>query len=100
MTVDWWINDWILGLRTLCLAYKPLDKNDYELWNSEYRRAQASIENRELKCDAIAELIERNMILMGATAIEDKLQEGVPESIALLAKAGIKLWVLTVNNGI
>jgi hypothetical protein len=33
---------------------------------------------------------------MGATAIEDKLQEGVPESIALLGKAGIKLWVLTV----
>lgn len=36
------------------------------------------------------------MHLMGATAIEDKLQEGVPESIELLAKAGIKLWVLTV----
>ena len=58
----------------------------------------AAIENREAKCDAIADLIERDLILIGATAIEDKLQDGVPESIALLAKAGIKLWVLTVSS--
>jgi phospholipid-translocating ATPase len=43
----------------------------------------------------VAELIEKDMILMGATAIEDKLQDGVPQSIATLYKAGIKIWVLT-----
>jgi phospholipid-translocating ATPase len=88
----------ILGLRTLCLAFKVLDRNEYEIWNKEFKQAQAAIENREEKCDALANLIERDMHLMGATAIEDKLQEGVPESIALLAKAGIKLWVLTVSQ--
>jgi magnesium-transporting ATPase (P-type) len=35
------------------------------------------------------------LILIGATAIEDRLQDGVPESIAQLAMAGIKIWVLT-----
>jgi phospholipid-translocating ATPase len=51
--------------------------------------------DREKECDRIADMIERNMTLMGATAIEDKLQDGVPDSIATLSRAGIKLWVLT-----
>lgn len=33
--------------------------------------------------------------LLGATAIEDKLQDGVPQTIETLAKANIKIWVLT-----
>ena len=41
------------------------------------------------------EQIESDLILLGATAVEDKLQEGVPEAISSLAKAGINLWVLT-----
>lgn len=33
--------------------------------------------------------------VVGATAIEDKLQDDVPATIADLGKAGVKLWVLT-----
>nr|KAJ3422186.1 hypothetical protein HK105_000825 [Polyrhizophydium stewartii] len=83
------------GLRTLCLAYRHVPEVEYEEWASKYAAAQALIENREAECDAVAELIERDLTLMGATAIEDKLQDGVPESIATLSKAGIKIWVLT-----
>lgn len=83
-------------MRTLCLAFRSISLTEYTEWSKEYSIAQTAIEKRELKCDAVAEKIERDLILMGATAIEDKLQDGVPESIALLAKAGIKLWVLTV----
>eukprot|EP00897_Mesotaenium_endlicherianum_P004048 jgi/Mesen1/3671/ME000202S02762 len=43
----------------------------------------------------VAELIEKNLILLGCTAIEDKLQEGVPACIRSLKRAGIKIWVLT-----
>lgn len=43
----------------------------------------------------VAELIEKDLILIGCTAIEDKLQEGVPNCIEMLARAGIKIWVLT-----
>ncbi|KAJ3170240.1 hypothetical protein HDU88_008867 [Geranomyces variabilis] len=83
------------GLRTLCLSYRPISHEQYVKWERKYRAAQALIENRDEETDAVAETIERDLILMGATAIEDKLQEGVPETIALLAKAGIKIWVLT-----
>ena len=53
--------------------------------------------DREIKCEKVADLIERGLDLMGATAIEDKLQDGVPETIEILLKAGLKIWVLTVG---
>ena len=43
----------------------------------------------------VAEVIEKDLILIGSTSIEDKLQEGVSACIETLARAGIKLWVLT-----
>lgn len=85
------------GLRTLCLAFRVIDHIEYEEWATQYKVAQSQINDREKACDDLAEMIEKEMTLMGATAIEDKLQEGVPESIEILSKAGIKLWVLTVN---
>ena len=54
-----------------------------------------SLEDREDKVSAVYEEIEEGMMLIGATAIEDKLQDGVPECIANLANADIKIWVLT-----
>jgi phospholipid-translocating ATPase len=85
----------MLGLRTLCLAYRVVPKAFYESWAERFKIAQASIEDREHEVDAVADEIEKELTLMGATAIEDKLQDGVPNSIATLAKAGIKIWVLT-----
>jgi phospholipid-transporting ATPase len=43
----------------------------------------------------VGELIEKELILLGCTAIEDKIQEGVPTCIETLSRAGIKIWVLT-----
>lgn len=53
------------------------------------------MEDRDKKLDDVYEEIEQNLVLLGATAIEDKLQDGVPQAIANLAQAGIKIWVLT-----
>lgn len=83
------------GLRTLCLAYKDLNSGVYESWNEKFIQAKSALRDREKKLDEVAELIERDLVLLGCTAIEDKLQEGVPECIETLAKAGIKIWVLT-----
>ncbi|KAG8503506.1 hypothetical protein CXB51_001463 [Gossypium anomalum] len=83
------------GLRTLCLAYKDLAPDVYESWNEKFIQAKSSLRDRERKLDEVAELIEKDLILIGATAIEDKLQEGVPDCIETLSRAGIKIWVLT-----
>uniref|UniRef100_A0A452RGP5 Phospholipid-transporting ATPase n=1 Tax=Ursus americanus TaxID=9643 RepID=A0A452RGP5_URSAM len=83
------------GLRTLVLAYKDLDEEYYGEWAQ--RRLQASLaqDSREDRLASVYEEVESDMVLLGATAIEDKLQQGVPETIALLTLANIKIWVLT-----
>ncbi|KAJ4711220.1 Phospholipid-transporting ATPase [Melia azedarach] len=83
------------GLRTLCLAYRDLSSDMYERWNEKFIQAKSSLRDREQKLDEVAELIEKDLTLIGCTAIEDKLQEGVPACIETLARAGIKIWVLT-----
>ena len=55
----------------------------------------AAMDDREAKIDALSDEIEQDLRLLGATAIEDRLQDGVPETIADLKRAGIKIWVAT-----
>uniref|UniRef100_A0A671MF07 Phospholipid-transporting ATPase n=1 Tax=Sinocyclocheilus anshuiensis TaxID=1608454 RepID=A0A671MF07_9TELE len=83
------------GLRTLALVYKDLDEDVFDEWMKKLLFASTTLENREEKLGALYEEIEQGMLLLGATAIEDKLQEGVPETIACLTLANIKIWVLT-----
>lgn len=83
------------GLRTLCIARKELTEEQYRNWKKEHDVAASALEDREEKLETVAELIEQELYLLGGTAIEDRLQDGVPDTIALLAKAGVKLWVLT-----
>ncbi|GMI99964.1 Aminophospholipid ATPase 9 [Hibiscus trionum] len=84
------------GLRTLVLAYRELSENEYNVFNEKFSEAKNSVSaDRETLIDEVADTIERDLILLGATAVEDKLQNGVPDCIDKLAQAGIKLWVLT-----
>ncbi|KAJ3178984.1 hypothetical protein HDU87_003253 [Geranomyces variabilis] len=83
------------GLRTLCLAYRDIGEDEYRNWGALYAKAATTISNRQQELDNVAEIIEKDLILLGATAIEDKLQDGVPDTIHTLAEAGIKIWVLT-----
>jgi phospholipid-translocating ATPase len=83
------------GLRTLLLSYRVLNKEEYENWKKEIDEASTASEKRAEKIADAQEKIEVNLKLLGATGIEDKLQEGVPQCIEDLRKAGIKIWVLT-----
>lgn len=100
------------GLRTLTLAYRPISGMyitcrcfyvadtstqavEYESWSAKYYEANVSLEHREDRIEAVSSELEQNLCLLGATAIEDRLQDGVPETIADLKTAGIKIWVAT-----
>ncbi|KAI5055536.1 hypothetical protein GOP47_0029057, partial [Adiantum capillus-veneris] len=83
------------GLRTMFLAWRDLEEFDYHNWSKKFRDASSSVKDREWKMAEVCEQLERNLELLGATAIEDKLQDGVPEAIATLRKAGINFWMLT-----
>ncbi|KPV75937.1 uncharacterized protein RHOBADRAFT_35702 [Rhodotorula graminis WP1] len=83
------------GLRTLCLAWKPLDEAGYDTWERQFHEATTLIEHRDEEMERLSDELERGLDLLGATAIEDRLQDGVPEAIADLKRAGIKIWVAT-----
>uniref|UniRef100_A0A669F570 Phospholipid-transporting ATPase n=1 Tax=Oreochromis niloticus TaxID=8128 RepID=A0A669F570_ORENI len=83
------------GLRTLCFAVADVSESSYQQWLEIHHRACTSLQNRALKLEESYELIEKNLQLLGATAIEDKLQDKVPETIETLMKADIKIWILT-----
>uniref|UniRef100_A0A672PRS2 Phospholipid-transporting ATPase n=1 Tax=Sinocyclocheilus grahami TaxID=75366 RepID=A0A672PRS2_SINGR len=83
------------GLRTLVLAYKDLDEEYFSEWKQRHHESSVALEDREENLEKLYEEIERDMMLIGATAIEDKLQDGVSQTIEQLTKAEIKIWVLT-----
>ncbi|XP_072942053.1 probable phospholipid-transporting ATPase IA isoform X3 [Epargyreus clarus] len=83
------------GLRTLVFAVADIPEHVYKDWSNTYHKASIAIQDREQKIEEAAMLIENNLRLLGATAIEDKLQDGVPETIAALLAANIHVWVLT-----
>jgi phospholipid-transporting ATPase len=83
------------GLRTLVVASRDLSQKEVEDWHSHYVKASSSLNDRVGMLRYAAELVEKNLKLLGATGIEDKLQGGVPEVIQSLREAGIKVWVLT-----
>lgn len=90
------INDFATeGLRTLLYAHRFLDEQEYAVWKKIYAEATTSLVDRQSLIEKAADMIERDLELGGATAIEDKLQKGVPETIDKLRRAGIKLWMLT-----
>jgi phospholipid-translocating ATPase len=68
---------------------------EYASWSERYKEAAVSLQDREAKIEAVSDELEQDLRLLGATAIEDRLQDGVPETIADLKRAGIRIWVAT-----
>ena len=84
------------GLRTLCLAMREIPEQEFRDWYKILDAAATTVGgNRAEELDKAAEIIEHDLFLLGATAIEDRLQDGVPETIHTLQQANIKVWVLT-----
>ncbi|KAJ5067958.1 putative phospholipid-transporting atpase [Anaeramoeba ignava] len=83
------------GLRTLVIAYKNLEESQYLAWKNKFEKAKASLNQRVKKVHKVCDLIENDLIFLGVTGIMDRLQDGVPDTIASLIQAGIAFWVLT-----
>eukprot|EP00761_Pharyngomonas_kirbyi_P009458 gb/GECH01009474.1/.p1 GENE.gb/GECH01009474.1/~~gb/GECH01009474.1/.p1 ORF type:complete len:1221 (+),score=224.06 gb/GECH01009474.1/:1-3663(+) len=83
------------GFRTLCVACRYLDPEEYRQWNVMYRQAcEAIYEHSRLVAEAVA-VVESRLHLLGVAAVEDRLQPNVPETISTLKECGISFWMLT-----
>ena len=83
------------GLRTLLLAKKSLSQDYYDQWNERFQQASSEVVGKDEKVEQVQSEIESGMTLVGSTAIEDRLQEEVKETIEAFKEVGIKVWVLT-----
>ncbi|XP_061081832.1 phospholipid-transporting ATPase IH isoform X4 [Conger conger] len=83
------------GLRTLCVAYKTLTQAEYEDVCQQLNSAKLALHDRDRRLAEAYDIIEKDFILLGATAVEDRLQEKAADTIESLHKAGMKVWVLT-----
>lgn len=84
-----------LGLRTLCLAWRDLEIEEYHEWSLLFKEANSSLVDREWRVAEVCQRIEHGFEIIGVAAIEDRLQDAVPETIETLRKAGINFWMLT-----
>eukprot|EP00667_Euglena_gracilis_P000659 EG_transcript_659 len=84
------------GLRTLVLAQRHLTEDFYADWDARFRAAIKSHPDiRAQEMEMVADEVERNMQLLGATGVEDRLQEGVLQCIPRLRQANIRFWMLS-----
>merc|ERR1712131_390307 len=83
------------GLRTLLLGYRKITEAEWDSWAAKYHQASTDMNNREELVMRVTAELEKDLTIAGVTAIEDKLQVGVPQAIQKILKGGIKLWVLT-----
>ncbi|XP_075508270.1 phospholipid-transporting ATPase 2-like isoform X1 [Primulina tabacum] len=84
-----------LGLRTLCLAWRELGDDEYQEWASMFSEANSTLVDREWRVAEVCQRLEHGFDILGVAAIEDRLQDGVPETIETFRKAGINFWMLT-----
>ena len=83
------------GWRTLVLSYRILTEAEFNEYNRMIIDANNDILNRETSLANVYEIIEKKLTIIGVTAVEDKLQEDVENTLFSLRQAGIKIWVLT-----
>lgn len=84
-----------MGMRTLAVAERKLSQSEFQEFSQKVRRARRMVKGREERMREIYASMERNLTIVGATGVEDQLQEGVPETLSALSAAGIRVWMIT-----
>ncbi|ORY65727.1 phospholipid-translocating P-type ATPase [Neocallimastix californiae] len=83
------------GLRVLLVATKEISEEDFDEFSNNYYQANQNINNRAVAVEEVVSTIEKDLKLLGATAIEDRLQDKAPETINYILQSGIRFWLLT-----
>ena len=82
------------GLRILFMAVRLISEEEFTTFKENLDKAKFSEKSKE-EIDKVKGELERNLYLIGASAIEDKLQKEVPETVQILKEADIKIWMIT-----
>jgi magnesium-transporting ATPase (P-type) len=88
------------GLRTLLIAERNISDSEYAFFKEENKKASLNLDGRKEKIDETYEILEKDLVLLGATAIEDCLQDDLKQTLKTFRHSGIKLWMLTGDNAL
>ena len=80
------------GLRTLIVAYKELNVEEFENFDKKY---QFELDHENKNLNNLFDCMESDLYLLGSTGIEDQLQDDVADTLNSFIEIGIKVWVLT-----
>ena len=83
------------GLRTLMIAYKELNEDEYNIWNNKLEEINKNINHTDEDINLLYDEMEKELDILGATAIEDQLQDEVDKIIEAMMETGMKVWMLT-----
>jgi len=83
-----------VGLRTLLFAMRVLSKRQYKAISKLYNEAIKS-SDKKAKLSYLCKMVEKDLVLLGCSAVEDKLQDKVHSSITRFFQANIKVWMIT-----
>lgn len=91
---------------TLVYGHKEITQDEYLDWKKKYENVKSNTEQNELmKCglyneiEALENELENHLELSGVIGLEDRLQDGVENTIKKLLEAGIKMWLITGDKG-
>lgn len=87
-----------IGLRTLCFGYKVIQPEEYNEWELEFNKIKQECiidKSKNSDLEKWISKMEENLILLGATALEDKLQDNVKTDLQEFLEAGISVWMIT-----
>ncbi|CAG9569704.1 putative phospholipid transporting ATPase-like protein [Leishmania major strain Friedlin] len=84
-----------MGLRTLILGQRYLREEEVRGWLPVFNDAQCAMQDRSEKLHKAYALVEKDIDIVGVTAVEDKLQEEVPQTLEFCIQASIVVWMLT-----
>ncbi|KAI8008284.1 Phospholipid-transporting ATPase 2 [Camellia lanceoleosa] len=83
------------GADEAILPYARAEEDEYREWSSLFKEANSTLVDRERRVAEVCQRLEHDFEILGIASIEDRLQDGVPETIESLRKAGINFWMLT-----
>ena len=71
-----------MGLRTLLIAEKTISEAEYKDWKEKLTQAEATLgSGKKRKLEKVYALIEQDFDIIGSTAVQDNLQDNVPETL-------------------
>lgn len=82
-------------MRTLVFGMKIISEDEYNQFDNAMSEAKSSITHRDEKILEAYSILEHDLELLGVTGVEDRLQDNVPNTIEMLRRADIKIWMLT-----